>query len=46
MTSPDDTLTLQSRRLMSGRMRKYERVDDGPWHDGLLMDLLADGLTG
>lgn len=29
-----------------GVMRNYERVDDGPWHDGLLMDLLAHELTG
>jgi aminoglycoside 6'-N-acetyltransferase len=29
-----------------GVMRDYERVDDGPWHDGLLMDLLAPELTG
>jgi aminoglycoside 6'-N-acetyltransferase len=28
-----------------GVMRNYERVDDGPWHDGLLMDLLAEELT-
>jgi aminoglycoside 6'-N-acetyltransferase len=28
-----------------GVMRKYERLDDGPWHDALLMDLLADELT-
>jgi len=28
-----------------GVMRNYERVDDGPWHDGLLMDLLAAELT-
>ena len=28
-----------------GVMRDYERVDDGPWHDGLLMDLLKDDLT-
>jgi aminoglycoside 6'-N-acetyltransferase len=27
-----------------GVMREYERVDDGPWHDGLLMDLLAGEL--
>jgi len=28
-----------------GRMRSYERdVDGGGWHDGLLMDLLADEL--
>ena len=27
-----------------GVMRNYERVDDGPWHDGLLMDLLAEEL--
>ena len=23
-------------------MRQYERDDDGTWHDGLLMELLAD----
>jgi aminoglycoside 6'-N-acetyltransferase len=28
-----------------GVMRRYERGDDGAWHDGLLMDLLADELT-
>jgi aminoglycoside 6'-N-acetyltransferase len=28
-----------------GRMRRYERGLDGSWHDGLLMDLLADELT-
>ena len=28
-----------------GVMRKYERGPDGTWHDGLLMDLLADELT-
>jgi aminoglycoside 6'-N-acetyltransferase len=27
-----------------GLMRKYERGVDGTWHDGLLMDLLADEL--
>jgi aminoglycoside 6'-N-acetyltransferase len=27
-----------------GRMRNYERGPDGTWHDGLLMDLLADEL--
>jgi aminoglycoside 6'-N-acetyltransferase len=27
-----------------GRMRNYERGRDGTWHDGLLMDLLADEL--
>jgi aminoglycoside 6'-N-acetyltransferase len=27
-------------------MRRYERGPDGTWHDGLLMDLLADELTG
>ena len=27
-----------------GVMRKYERGPDGTWHDGLLMDLLADEL--
>ena len=26
-------------------MRRYERGRDGTWHDGLLMDLLADELT-
>ena len=25
-----------------GIMRQYERTDDGPWHDGLLLELLAD----
>jgi aminoglycoside 6'-N-acetyltransferase len=25
-----------------GVMRQYERGEDGTWHDGLLMDLLAD----
>jgi aminoglycoside 6'-N-acetyltransferase len=28
-----------------GVMRSYERGRDGTWHDGLLMDLLADELT-
>lgn len=28
-----------------GVMRRYERGPDGNWHDGLLMDLLADELT-
>jgi aminoglycoside 6'-N-acetyltransferase len=28
-----------------GVMRRYERGPDGDWHDGLLMDLLADELT-
>jgi aminoglycoside 6'-N-acetyltransferase len=28
-----------------GLMRSYERGLDGTWHDGLLMDLLADDLT-
>jgi aminoglycoside 6'-N-acetyltransferase len=27
-----------------GIMRRYERGSDGTWHDGLLMDLLADEL--
>jgi aminoglycoside 6'-N-acetyltransferase len=27
-----------------GVMRRYERSADGEWHDGLLMDLLADEL--
>lgn len=27
-----------------GVMRRYERAPDGTWHDGLLMDLLADDL--
>jgi aminoglycoside 6'-N-acetyltransferase len=27
-----------------GRLRNYERGRDGSWHDGLLMDLLADEL--
>jgi aminoglycoside 6'-N-acetyltransferase len=29
-----------------GVMRRYERGPDGTWHDGLLMDLLAEDLTG
>ena len=29
-----------------GLMRKYERGRDGTWHDGLLMDLLAEEFTG
>lgn len=28
-----------------GVMRQYERGSDGTWHDGLLMDLVADELT-
>jgi aminoglycoside 6'-N-acetyltransferase len=28
-----------------GVMRQYERLPGGDWHDGLLMDLLADDLT-
>lgn len=28
-----------------GIMRRYERGSDGTWHDGLLMDLLADELV-
>jgi aminoglycoside 6'-N-acetyltransferase len=28
-----------------GVMRQYERGSDGTWHDGLLMDLLADELV-
>lgn len=28
-----------------GIMRNYERGRDGTWHDGLLMDLLAEELT-
>ena len=28
-----------------GLMRRYERGADGSWHDGLLMDLLADELV-
>jgi len=27
-----------------GVMRRYERGIDGTWHDGLLMDLLAEEL--
>jgi aminoglycoside 6'-N-acetyltransferase len=26
-------------------MRSYERGPDGTWHDGLLMELLADELV-
>jgi aminoglycoside 6'-N-acetyltransferase len=28
-----------------GIMRRYERGSDGEWHDGLLMDLLAEEFT-
>jgi aminoglycoside 6'-N-acetyltransferase len=28
-----------------GVMRQYERAPDGTWHDGLLMDLLAEDLS-
>jgi aminoglycoside 6'-N-acetyltransferase len=28
-----------------GRMRRYERGSDGTWHDGLLMDALAEELV-
>ena len=28
-----------------GTLRRYERGDDGTWHDGLLMDLLAEDLV-
>ncbi|MGW4502302.1 GNAT family N-acetyltransferase [Micromonospora sp. NPDC004336] len=28
-----------------GVLRRYERGEDGRWHDGLLMDLLADELA-
>jgi aminoglycoside 6'-N-acetyltransferase len=31
--------------LPVGVLRRYERGPDGFWHDGLLMDLLADELT-
>lgn len=27
-----------------GLMRRYERASDGSWHDGMLMELLADDL--
>jgi aminoglycoside 6'-N-acetyltransferase len=29
-----------------GVMRRYERGPDGEWHDGLLMDMLAEDLGG
>ncbi|WP_422739023.1 GNAT family N-acetyltransferase [Micromonospora sp. WMMD729] len=29
-----------------GIMRRYERGEDGRWHDALLMDLLAEELAG
>jgi len=29
-----------------GIMRKYECGSDGTWHDGLLMDLLAEEFAG
>jgi len=28
-----------------GILRQYERGADGTWHDGLLMDLLADEIS-
>jgi aminoglycoside 6'-N-acetyltransferase len=28
-----------------GRMRRYQRMGDGPWVDGLLMELLAEELV-
>jgi aminoglycoside 6'-N-acetyltransferase len=28
-----------------GVMRRYERASDGSWHDGLLMDLIAEELS-
>ncbi len=28
-----------------GIMRQYERTDGGPWHDGLLLELLADDVA-
>jgi aminoglycoside 6'-N-acetyltransferase len=28
-----------------GVMREYERGSDGTWHDGLLMEMLADELN-
>jgi len=31
--------------LPVGILRQYERAADGTWHDGLLMDLLADELS-
>ena len=32
--------------LVAAAMRRDERGPDGTWRDGLLMDLLADELTG
>ena len=29
-----------------GVIRRSERGNDGTWHDALLMDLLADEITG
>ncbi len=29
-----------------GIMRRYERVEGGPWHDGVLMELLEEEWTG
>jgi len=29
-----------------GVMRQYERIDGGDWHDGLMMDLLAEEFIG
>ncbi|MDF2256039.1 GNAT family N-acetyltransferase [Streptantibioticus ferralitis] len=45
----DNTAAIQCYRNVGfrpvGIMRQYERGPDGSWHDGLLMDLLADELT-
>jgi hypothetical protein len=52
--TPDPDLTLQGERLTLrlpvgfepvGVIRDYERTDGGPWHDGLVMDLLAHELA-
>ncbi|MFF2847124.1 GNAT family N-acetyltransferase [Streptomyces sp. NPDC058001] len=44
----DNTAAIRSYRKVGfrpvGLMRQYERGPDGSWHDGLLMDLLADEL--
>ncbi|CCH16861.1 hypothetical protein MILUP08_41778 [Micromonospora lupini str. Lupac 08] len=37
--------TLEPRFRPVGIMRRYQRGEDGRWHDALLIDLLADDLT-
>lgn len=44
----DNTRAIEAYRRVGfrpvGVLRRYERAEDGTWHDGLLMDLLAEEL--